>query len=71
MQVEFQTGVISTAEEVEYLKVAELEAERRHEEAMHRGDLVAARTAAADWIKACDALTEYVAAHPDPYRESG
>ena len=71
MQVEFQTSGISTAEEVEHLKVAELEAEKRHEEAMHRGDLAAARIAAAEWIKACDALTEYVAANPDLYRDSG
>jgi hypothetical protein len=71
MQVEFQTGVISTAEEVARLKAAELEAEKRHEAAMHRGDFAAARIAADDWIEACDALTEYVAAHPDLYRDSG
>jgi hypothetical protein len=71
MQVEFQISGISIAEEVERLKVAELEAEKRHEEALHRGDLVAARTAADEWRKACDALTEYVAAHPDLYRDSG
>jgi hypothetical protein len=71
MQVEFQTTVISTAEEVEYLKAAELEAEKRHEEAMNCGDLAAVRIAAADWIRACNALTEYVAAHPDLYRDSG
>jgi len=71
MQVEFQIDVISTAEEVERLKAAELEAEKRHGEAMNRGDLPAARIAAVDWIKACDALTEYVAANPDLYRDSG
>jgi hypothetical protein len=71
MQFECQTSVISTAEEVERLKAAELEAEKRHGEAMHRGDLAAARIAADDWIKACDVLTEYVAAHPDLYRDTG
>jgi hypothetical protein len=71
MQAKFQTSVISTAEEVEYLKAAELEAEKRHGEAVSRGDLAAARIATDEWIKACDALTEYVAAHPDLYRDSG
>jgi len=59
----------TTAEEVERLKNAEFEAERRHGEAMTNGDLTGARAAANDWIKASDALTEYVAAHSDPYRD--
>jgi hypothetical protein len=45
--------------------------EKRHGEVLNRGDLAAARIAADDWIKACDALTEYVAAHPDLYRDTG
>jgi hypothetical protein len=32
--------------------------------------LEAARIAADDWIKASGAFTEYVAAHPDLYRDS-
>jgi hypothetical protein len=36
---------------------------------MSHGDMTGARAAAGDWIKASDALTEYVAAHSDPYRE--
>jgi hypothetical protein len=58
----------TAAEEVERLKNAEFEAERRHGEAMTHGDLTGARVAADDWIRAADALTEYVAAHCDPYR---
>jgi hypothetical protein len=61
----------TTADEVDRLKAAEVEAERRHAEAMQRGDLSAARIAADDWIKASDALTEYVAAHPVLYRDGG
>lgn len=38
----------TTADEVDRLKAAEVEAERRHAEAMQRGDLSAARIAADD-----------------------
>jgi hypothetical protein len=58
----------TTAEEVERLRNAELEAERRHAEAMTLGDLTGVRVAADDWLKASDALTGYIAAHSDPYR---
>ena len=68
MQAKF---VSTTADEVERLKTAELEAELRHAEAIKRGDLAAARSAADAWIRAANALTEYVAAHPDLYRDSG
>jgi len=61
----------TTAAEVDRLRAAELEAEKYHREAMNRGDLQAARIAADEWIKASDALTEYVAAHPDLYRDGG
>ena len=77
MQAKFLSGdnraglETTTADEVERLKAAELEAELRHGEAIKRGDLAAARSAAADWIRTADALTEYVAAHPDLYRDSG
>jgi hypothetical protein len=71
MQAEFLPSNTTTAEEVERLKAAELEAEQCHGEAMNRGDLAAARIAADDWIKASDALTAYVANHPYLYRESG
>jgi hypothetical protein len=57
----------TTAEEVERLKNAEYEAERRHGEAMSHGDLTGARVAAGDWVEASDALTEYVATHSDLY----
>jgi hypothetical protein len=71
MQVEFMPKSLTSAEEVERLKTAELEAEQRHAQALNRGDLSAARIAAADWVKACNALTEYVSNHPHLYRDSG
>ena len=63
----------TTTNEVQRLKAVELEAEQRQETATERGDLSAARNAELDWIRASDALTEYVtlAAHADLYRESG
>jgi hypothetical protein len=61
----------TTADEVDRLRAAEFAAEQRHAQAMRQGDLVAARSAAEDWIRACDALTAYVAANPDLYRDSG
>jgi hypothetical protein len=63
--------VNSTPEEVERLRSAELAAQQRYDEAMKRSDMSAARIAADDWLKASDALTEYVAKHPDPYRGGG
>jgi hypothetical protein len=56
----------TTADEVERLGVVELEAEQRQVKAIERGDLSAARNAKLDWIRASDALTEYIAAHADP-----
>jgi hypothetical protein len=72
MQAEFFTSNRTTSdEEVERLESVELEAARRHGEAMERGDLSAARNAKLDWLRASDALTDYVATHPDLYRDSG
>jgi len=61
----------TTAEEVACLKSVELEAGLRHGKAIKRGDLAAAQNAALDWTRAADALTEYVAAHLGPPRDSG
>jgi hypothetical protein len=58
------------ADELERLKAAECEAGTRYGKAMSRGDKKAARIAADNWIKASDALTEYVAAHPELHRDS-
>jgi hypothetical protein len=63
-------GNSTTADEVERLMAAELDAERDYHEAMKRGDTSEARRAAETWINAADALTEYVATHPDLYRDS-
>jgi len=72
MQAEFFTSNRTTSDdEVERLESVELEAERRHGEALARGDLSAARNAKFDWLRASNALTEYVAAHPDLYRDGG
>jgi hypothetical protein len=72
MQAEFFTSNRRTVDdEVERLEAVTLEADIRHEEAMSRGAVFSARNAEDDWIKASDALTEYLAAHPELYRDSG
>jgi hypothetical protein len=60
----------TAAEEVGRLRDAELEAERRYDEAVKDSDISAARNAAAEWKEAADALTQYVAKHPHPYRDN-
>jgi hypothetical protein len=60
-----------TAKEVQRLRAAELEAERRYGEVVKESDLTAARIAAAEWRKAAAALTQYAARHPRAYRDSG
>jgi hypothetical protein len=59
------------ADEVKRLRSAELAAEKRYFEATKRSELSAMRIAAENWLRAADALTDYVAKHPDLYRESG
>jgi hypothetical protein len=61
----------TTADEVGRLRAAELEAEHHYGEVVKHSDLSAVRNAAAEWRKAADALTQYVAKHPYPYRDSG
>jgi hypothetical protein len=56
----------TTAAEVERLRAAEAEADDRRGVAIKHGDLFAARNAAHDWLKASDALSEYVTAHYRP-----
>jgi hypothetical protein len=62
------TNWATAADEVERLKAIELEAEHHYVDALKRGDSSALRSAAEDWRKASNALTEYVAKNPDPYR---
>jgi hypothetical protein len=59
----------TTAEIVGSLRDSEREAERRYDEAVKGSDLCAAQRAAAEWKQAADALTQFVAKHPDPYRD--
>ncbi|MEJ0007330.1 MAG: hypothetical protein WDM77_13430 [Steroidobacteraceae bacterium] len=58
-------------DEVERLRAAELEAERRYFQAMEFADMAAARWAADNWLTAADALADFVAKHPGIYRKSG
>ena len=60
---------LTTADEVERLRHAEFDAERRHIAALKRGDLRAVRHSADNWTKASNAFTKYTAAHPDLYRD--
>jgi hypothetical protein len=62
---------ITVADEVERLRAAVLEAQRRYYEAVEEPNLSATRDAAGDWIKAGDALAEFVAMHPRRYSGSG
>jgi hypothetical protein len=59
------------ADEVRLLRAAEFEAEQAYGEAARGADLAAVRSAVDKWGKAADALTEYLATHPHPYRYSG
>jgi hypothetical protein len=61
----------TTTDEVRRLRTAELAAEHHYGEVVKHSDLSAVRNAAAEWRKAADALTRYVAKHPHPYRGSG
>ena len=65
------TVIHAIAVEVERLTAADLEAAQRYDEAMKSGDMSAARIAANEWMKAADALTDYVAKHPHLYRGTG
>ncbi len=56
-------------DDVERLTSADLAAEQRFQVAMKRGDMSAARDAADEWMRAADALADYVAEHPKLYRE--
>jgi len=49
---------------------ADLAAETLYQEAMKSGDLSAARVAADEWMRAADALADYVAEHPHLFRAS-
>ncbi len=59
------------ADEGERLSAAVLEAQRRYYEAVEEPNLSATRDAAGDWIRAGDALAEFVAMHPHRYSGSG
>ena len=70
MQPEFFTINRTTIDhQVERLEADVLDADKRHEEARIRGATVTARSAEDDWIKASDALTKYLATHPEYYRD--
>jgi hypothetical protein len=60
----------TTAEEVGRLRDAEREAELRYDEAVKVSDPSAARNAAAEWTKAADTLTRFIAKYPHPYRDN-
>jgi hypothetical protein len=60
-----------TADEVGRLRAAEHAAERHYGEIVKDSNLSAVRNAAAEWRKAADALTQYLAKHPYPNRDSG
>jgi hypothetical protein len=51
------------ADVIEGLKAAEFQAEQRYLDAIMNSDLPTARAAAANWIYAAEALTEYIATH--------
>jgi hypothetical protein len=54
------------ADGAELLRAAELEARRQYYEAVEKSDLSATRAAADEWIRAGDALNEYVAKSAPP-----
>jgi hypothetical protein len=58
-------------DEVERLKAAELEAEQRYYEAVEKSELDAKRYAANAWIRAGDALNEYLAKQFQPSPDGG
>jgi hypothetical protein len=60
-------GLFTTSPDaVERLRAAELEARRRYYEAVEQSDLSATRAAADGWIRAGDALNEYLAKAATP-----
>jgi hypothetical protein len=65
------TVIYTIADEAGRLTAADLAAEQRYHVAMKSGDMMAAREAADEWMRAADALNDYVAEHPQPYRGSG
>lgn len=65
------TVIHAVVNEVARLTAADLAAAQRYDEAMKNGDISAARIAVDEWMKAADALTDYLAKHPDLYRASG
>ncbi|MEJ0008808.1 MAG: hypothetical protein WDM77_21205 [Steroidobacteraceae bacterium] len=65
------TVIHAVADEVRRLTAAETVAEQRYHEAMKSGDMIAARHEADEWMRAADALTDYVAEHPHLYRWTG
>jgi len=64
-----QRVAATTADEVEHLRAAELDAKQRYYEAVEESELSAIRDAARAWIRAGDALTEHVATHQRTYSE--
>jgi hypothetical protein len=65
------TVIHTIVNEVGRLTAADLAAAQRYDEAMKSGDMSAARIAADEWMKAADALTDYVTQHPNLYRGTG
>jgi hypothetical protein len=65
------TVIHAIVDEIGRLTAADLAAEQRYHAAMKSGDMSAARDAADEWMRAADALTDYVAEHPHLYRATG
>jgi hypothetical protein len=59
------------ADEIERLRAAELEAEQQYYEAVEKSELAAKKHAASVWIRAGDALNEYLAKQFHPSPDSG
>ena len=57
------TVIYTIADEAGRLAAADLAAEQRYHAAMKSGDISAAREAADEWMRAADALNDYVAEH--------
>ena len=65
------TVIHTIVDEIGRLTAADLVAAQRYDEALKSGDMSAARIAADEWMKAADALTDYVAKHPHLYYGTG
>ena len=65
------TVIHAVVDEIGRLTAADLAAAQHYDEALKSGDMSAARIAADEWMKAADALTDYVAKHPHLYRGTG